>query len=187
MIDLGPIFEQSWALDGAGRHQWRPVAPLASARVAFDKPALSWSGRAYVDMNVGTEPLEAGFRRWDWSREECGDATRLFYDVEDKDGAHRSLALDYRADGTIMAVDAAPRLRLPRTGWRVGRTTRAEIGHPARIVRTLEDTPFYSRSMLHIDRDGGASAAIHESVDLARFSAGWVQALLPFKMPRRTW
>jgi carotenoid 1,2-hydratase len=65
----------------------------------------------------------------------------------------------------------------------VARATRADPGNPVRVARTLEDTPFYSRSLLEGGDDG--AQWIHESVDLDRFRSRWVQALLPFKMPRR--
>ena len=55
----------------------------------------------------------------------------------------------------------------------------------ARVLRTLEDTPFYSRSMIVSGNDINHGSAIHESVDLDRFASRWVQTLLPFKMPRR--
>lgn len=184
-IDLGPLFDDVHDLDLHGRHTWRPIAPCALAAVRFDKPALSWRGRAYVDMNAGTEPLEAGFRHWTWSREDVGGSTRIVYDVQPRDGALRGLALHYRQDGSIRHLDPDPPHELPRTGWRVSRSTRASAEKPARLLRTLEDTPFYSRSLLAFERDGETRSAINESVDLDRFAARWVQALLPFKMPRR--
>jgi len=184
-IDLGPLFNEVHGLDSQGRHTWRPIAPCALATVRFEKPALSWRGRAYVDMNAGTEPLEAGFRDWTWSREDTGASTRILYDVQQRDGARRGLALDYRPDGSIRHIDPDPPQELPRTGWRVSRSTRATAERPARLLRTLEDTPFYSRSVLGFERDGEMRSAINESVDLDRFAARWVQILLPFKMPRR--
>ncbi len=184
-VDLGAVFGDSHRLDAKGRHEWRPIAPLARATVRFEKPGLQWQGRAYVDLNTGSEPLEAGFRSWTWSREDAGASTRILYDVEQRDGQRRGLALDYCPDGSIRPIEAEPVQALARTGWRVARSTRAHADRPARILRTLEDTPFYSRSMLGFDRDGIERNAVHESVDLDRFASGWVQALLPFKMPRR--
>jgi carotenoid 1,2-hydratase len=32
---------------------------------------------------------------------------------------------------------------------------------------------------------GEAATAVHESLDLDRFASPWVQAMLPFRMPRR--
>lgn len=184
-VDLGPVFPQSHRLDEQGRHEWRPIAPLAQAMVSFERPGLNWRGRAYVDMNAGSEPLEAGFRSWTWSREDAGASTRILYDVEQRDGARRGLALEYHPDGSVRPMEAEAVQALPGTGWRVARSTRAHADRPARILRTLEDTPFYSRSMLGFDRDGTQHRAVHESVDLDRFASRWVQTLLPFKMPRR--
>ncbi len=184
-IDLGPVFQETHDLDAPGRHQWRPIAPLAEATVRFTRPGLAWQGRAYVDMNTGSEPLEAGFRSWTWSRESSDDATRILYDVKQRDGTERGLALAYGRDGSLTATGQDPVQGLPGTGWRVARTTRASAASPARVLRTLEDTPFYSRSLLAFDREGMTTHAVHESVDLDRFASRWVQMLLPFKMPRR--
>ena len=51
-------------------------------------------------------------------------------------------------------------------------------------MKTLEDTPFYARSLLDTHLLGQAAVAVHESLSLARFRSGWVQAMLPFRMPR---
>ncbi len=184
-IDLGPVFHASHRLDLQGRHHWQPIAPLAEASVSFDRPELHWKGRAYVDMNTGSEPLEAGFQSWTWSRQTNGASMRILYDVELRDGIQRGLALEYRKDGSILPLDPEPVQRLPGTGWRVARSTRAPAWAPARIVQTLEDTPFYSRSLLGFDGGGSEAKAVNESVDLDRFASRWVQMLLPFKMPRR--
>lgn len=185
-VDLGPRFDTAFEIDRQQRHFWQPLAPLATASVDFDNPGLSWKGRAYVDMNRGSEPLEKGFRRWSWSRAEAGEATTILYDAEPRLGDRRTLALGYHRDSSITMTEAAPRQPLPRTGWMVSRDTRAEPARPARILRTLEDTPFYSRSLIAQGQASSETRAVHESVDLDRFRSRWVQVLLPFKMPRRT-
>ncbi len=182
VIDLGRVFDQAHCIDSAGRHRWRPVAPCATVEVRFERPGIGWRGHGYVDMNEGSEGLEKGFTHWNWSRQERGDATRILYDTVGRDGAARSLALDYHRDGTVEVVRPDPMQVLPRTRWLVARSTRAPDDRPLKVVRTLEDTPFYSRSML-ANADGGGT--IHESVDLGRFASPIVQAMLPFKMPRR--
>jgi carotenoid 1,2-hydratase len=53
------------------------------------------------------------------------------------------------------------------------------------VRQTLEDAPFYSRSLLQTQLLGSPATAIHESLDLDRFASRWVQCLLPFRMPRR--
>jgi carotenoid 1,2-hydratase len=59
------------------------------------------------------------------------------------------------------------------------------VDRPARsyqgftVGKTLEDTPFYTRSHL---LDASGNSVMHESLDLGRFSSKWVQRLLPFRM-----
>ena len=50
---------------------------------------------------------------------------------------------------------------------------------------TLEDSPFYARSVVSASLLGERADAVHESLSLDRFRAGWVRLLLPFRMPRR--
>ena len=53
------------------------------------------------------------------------------------------------------------------------------------VRQTLEDTPFYSRSVIETGLFGEQVTAVHESLSLDRFQAPWVQAMLPFRIPRR--
>jgi carotenoid 1,2-hydratase len=56
------------------------------------------------------------------------------------------------------------------------------------VISTLEDTPFYARSVVRTRLLGEPVTAMHESLSLDRFSALWVQAMLPFRIPRgRGW
>ena len=96
-----------------------------------------------------------------------------------------SLALQFSADGTARHIDSPAAVELPASGWRVARSTRADHGHGASIVQTLEDAPFYSRSLLATHLLGQPATAVHESLSLDRFRSRWVQCLLPFRMPRR--
>jgi carotenoid 1,2-hydratase len=54
----------------------------------------------------------------------------------------------------------------------------------ARIRRSLEDTPFYARSLLDCRILGHRVEAVHETLDARRFALWWVQNLLPWRMPR---
>ena len=57
--------------------------------------------------------------------------------------------------------------------------------HPEPVVLdTLEDTPFYARSVIAAGLAGQRVTAMHESLSMDRFSTAWVQAMLPFRMPR---
>ncbi|XBQ16973.1 MAG: hypothetical protein ABL308_03630 [Oceanicaulis sp.] len=186
-VTIRPEIEQAktFVIDRAGRHVWRPVWPRAHVEVAFDAPDLRWSGRGYVDMNAGAEPLEEGFTFWNWSRGDTEDGAAILYDSVWKDGGRDPLALAIGADGTAKRFEPPAPAPLPTTGWRVGRETRSDGA--ARVVETLEDTPFYSRSLIETELAGGTRQCMHESLDLRRFASSWVKVLLPFRMPRAYW
>jgi carotenoid 1,2-hydratase len=108
----------------------------------------------------------------------------VLYNVVRRDGSAQSLALRVRPDGAVEEVEPPPPARLPRTRWRVERPTRADAGHAPRLVRTLQDAPFYARSVVATHLLGEPAVAVHESLDLDRFRTPWVQAMLPFRIPR---
>jgi carotenoid 1,2-hydratase len=172
------------ALDGDAHHYWCPIAPSARVEVQLDAPALRWSGEGYCDSNFGDEPLEARLQRWNWSRAAIDGGTAVLYDVRERNGGRTTLAHVFARDGSVSDFDAPPTVALPASGWRIARTTRSDDGQ-ARIVRTLEDTPFYARSVVGARVLGQSIAAVHESLDLDRFRSRIVQAMLPFKAPRR--
>ncbi len=174
-------------LDDRGRHAWRPIDPAAQVEVQFAEPGLSWSGSGYLDMNWGEEPLEAGFRFWDWSRLDLGGGeAAILYRTEPRHGAGRALALRFDADGTGRPFEPSDAGHLPPTRyWRIRRPVLAEGGGRVRLVRTFEDTPFYSRSEISADLFGKARRGVHESFDGDRLRRNLVRALLPVRMPRR--
>ena len=171
-------------LDAGGRHRWSPIAPLARIEVAMEQPALRWSGHAYLDSNAGDRPLEDDFVRWDWSRADLRDGAAVLYDVTRRDGSDLSLALLMERHGAVVPFAPPPPAALPPTGWRVRRGTRADTGFTPRVQRTLEDTPFYARSVLQTRLLGQDATAMHESLSLDRFRSPIVQMMLPFRMPR---
>ncbi len=172
-------------LGGTGRHSWHPLAPLSTVAVDFERPRLSWQGAGYLDMNFGEEPLEAGFRQWDWARLTEGQMTRVFYNAEDRSGAHHRIAVEFGAAGDVQEFEPPEVRNLPRTFWRMPRATRAS--GTVSVRDTLEDSPFYARSLLSIDAGGPPALAFHESLSLDRFRHPVVQMMLPFRMPRAFW
>jgi carotenoid 1,2-hydratase len=151
----------------------------------MQEPRISWTGPGYLDMNAGDRPLEQGFRSWDWSRTDLGGETAILYDTGGHDGAGLSIAVGIGPDGSVREIPAPPRVSLPATAiWRIERGTRCEPGLSASIERTLEDTPFYARSLVRTQLLGRPVIAMHESLSLTRFASPWVQLLLPFRMPR---
>ena len=145
-------------------------------------PDLSWSGIGYFDHNNGTAPLEEAFDEWTWSRVSLPDRTAVVFDTKPREGPPRTLALQYRSGSGAEPIDVPREVALPRTRWGLARNTRCD--DDARLVRTLVDAPFYSRSQLAIRQGGIRAPAIHESLSLRRFRSRWVRALLLFRMPR---
>jgi carotenoid 1,2-hydratase len=171
----------------AGAHWWHPIAPVATIEVALRDPALHWRGTAYVDANRGDAPLEQAFRRWDWSRAHRSDGGAVvLYDVERRDATRGATALAFEPAGTVVPFDAPPPAALQRSGWGIERGTRCDPGAVAKVQETLTDAPFYARSLVRTQLAGQPMLAMHESLSLDRFDTTWVQAMLPFRMPRRS-
>lgn len=168
------------ALDAAGRHRWYPLGPLARARVELSRPEIRFEAAAYHDANSGTEPLIAAFRRWRWYRTTTGDATTVFYEGERRDGSSFEIARVYARSGQ-RPLAPPPLWPLRPSRWALHRAMRA--AGTVRIVRDLEDTPFYARSLVRCGPGDGV-LAIHEHLELERLRARWVQTLLPFRMRR---
>lgn len=175
---------QVFNLDAHGRHRWWPLAPRARVEVDLDRPERRWSGTAYFDSNAGDEPLQQGFERWDWSRAKLGEGTAILYDVIRRDGERYSLALNFSRDNQAQAFTPPPAQTLPTAAiWRIRRGIQSET--QASVIKTLEDTPFYARSLVAAQLLGQPVTAVHESLSLDRFATTWVKLLLPFRMPRR--
>ncbi|NJO37977.1 MAG: carotenoid 1,2-hydratase [Rhizobiales bacterium] len=200
---------RTFDLDDEGRHRWSPIAPRCRLQVAMDRPSIHWRGNGYLDRNQGERPLEDDFSCWDWSRAQVNDDTVILYDITRRDGGQHAIGLRVDRQGRCLDIEPPPRSPLPPTIWRVPRSTQCGCkahlpgcarrlpwnegrgAHgtrtpcSARIVDTLEDTPFYSRSIIETHLLGQLTIAMHESLSLDRFRQRWVHLLLPFRMPRR--
>lgn len=180
------VFEGDFTLDAAGRHRWAPRAPRAEIEVDLDMPRVQWRGEAYLDTNRGSEPLETAFADWDWARATLPDGnTAVHYHVRCRDGSTRALNLSFGHDGARTLAPLA-RHTLRPSRWGIARPASGDPETPPQIVATLEDTPFYARTRLKARWAGEPVEAMHESLSLTRFARPWVQAMLPFRMPRRT-
>jgi carotenoid 1,2-hydratase len=180
------------ALDAAGLHRWKPLAPCARVHVSMQQPAQQWRGHAYLDTNVGARPLERDFVRWDWSRARLADGRCVvLYDAWRRDGSRLQLASLHDGSGSPARLEPSTLATHPlATGqWGVRRATLADVttaGQAApRVIRSLEDGPFYARSLISGRWLGEAATAVHESLSCDRFASPWVQVLLPVRMPRR--
>lgn len=174
-----------YQLDHNGQHFWRPICTHIDVDVAFDDPGLSWRGKGYLDMNYGAEPITKGFDYWDWSRVPMADgATHIRYVTDPATGAQRALNLSIDQAGNISNGAETTNIDLPSTKiWRVKRRAGSLLGQAPRITSTMEDTPFYSRSL--IEYDGITNGlGTHESLSCKRLKSPIVKAMLPFRMPR---
>ena len=168
----------------APAHHWHPHAPSAAVEVDLSRPDLSWRGHGYLDQNWGDEPIEDGFSRWDWLRTEGAESAVLYAGTR-RNGEPFALALGFPGDGSTRPLDIPPTQPLKRGFWGVGRSIPAETGAQPRILQTLEDSPFYMRSVVETRIEGQKVKAMHESLDLNRFRSPVVKLMLPFRMPRR--
>jgi carotenoid 1,2-hydratase len=175
------------ALDDQGKHRWGPIAPCARIEVDLVKPGLRWQGNAYLDSNEGDEPVTVPFKTWDWSRARLADgSTAVIYDVTQLNGARTLLAERFKPDGSWESFQAASkREALPSTLWRINRGVRSDTGTNSSVIETLEDTPFYARSLLQTQLLGEQVTAVHETIEPPRLKSRAVQMMLPFRMPRR--
>jgi carotenoid 1,2-hydratase len=190
-VQVRPDFinDRVFVLDGAQRHRWQPIAPCARIEVELEQPALRWSGHAYFDRNWGDEQIEDGFAYWDWSRaqvpNESGDQSVILYNMDRREGGQKSLALRFSRQG-VEEFEPPPDHVLPRTPiWKQRRHSQADAEHPPRINKTLEDTPFYARSVIDTHLLGQPLTAVHESLCLDRFRSPIVQRMLPYRMRRQ--
>lgn len=183
-VVVEPAFLNSrhFLLDAGGRHHWRPIAPDARISVELNRPRLRWQGDGYVDTNAGERALEDDFARWNWSRAARQSETLITYAVTQVDGQDRALALSFDESGAICERELPAESQLPGTLWQVDRPARSHASSV--LLRTLEDTPFYARSVLSARDDDEQFLMMHESLDLERFRSRWVRTLLPFRMPR---
>lgn len=178
------VVSTSYSLHPNLRHRWTPIAPSARVEVRFERPEMSWSGTGYFDTNDGDAALEDDFERWHWSRAHHPHGTTVLYDATCRDAESTLHGLHFDEAGTAASINVPPLAQLPSTGWRIARSTRCDFGRDTEVIETLEDTPFYARSLVSTVIDNQVMTAIHESLSLDRFRSRWVQAMLPFRMPR---
>lgn len=178
------VADQTFALDAAGRHRWRPIGPLSDVSAEFESPNLSWRGTGYFDTNDCDEPLEAAFRSWTWTRFDMGTHARIFYDVVERDGTTRDLSLDVR-DGLVTRRPPTPYGSVPTTRWGVTRAVPCDPGDQPTLVGTMESAPFYARSAIRSRIDGVEADGVHENLLLDRLVSPPVRLMVPFKMGRR--
>lgn len=184
-ISLPYLISEGFTLDANDRHFWSPACSHARIKVDFDRPDLSWRGHGYVDSNYGLEPVTDGFDYWDWSRTPLATGETLIRYVTDPIAAdQRTLHLRLSPQGDLRTADPTPDAHLgPTPIWRIARRAGSLNGQSPQLIRTLEDTPFYSRSLIDFG-SGTSGPTSHETLSCRRLRSPLVRALLPFRMPR---
>lgn len=170
-------------IDGRGEHLWWPLAPFGRVEVSLHEPAVRFSGSGYLDANAGLRPLEESFARWSWARVSSASDVAITYDVATRDMG--SIEHGYRVDRDgVHVLTGGDTAALGTTRFGLPRSIRAPLGTRARLVRTVEDGPFYARSLVECVDRGQVLRGVHEVVSLDRFASSWVQFLIPFRMRR---
>jgi carotenoid 1,2-hydratase len=83
----------------------------------------------------------------------------------------------------VQSVASPPAQSLPKTAWRIQRRMRST--QAVKVHEQLEDTPFYQRALLQFEYAGERLLAFHETLSVPRLVSPVVQAMLPWRMPRR--
>ena len=169
-------------IDARGQHRWWPVAPLARIEVDLPQPGVRFSGHGYHDANAGDVPLEWTFDSWTWSRARAPSGAILTYDLTCVGGEQRSLAFEVARDGSVEHLDLPWRAPLQRSLFGLPRRMRADVGHPPRIVRSLEDGPFYARALVETQLAGRRVIAVHEELAAHRLRRAWVRFCTSYRM-----
>ncbi len=177
--------DKPFVLDAHGRHRWGPIAPIARTEVEIRSPGnVKWKGLAYVDTNAGSEPLEDGFSSWNWCRTTTEKRMIVTYDSFRRNGSRHIIQHAFHANGQTEPVEPLVERDLNRTRWGMPRSMRVDPHTVPELVRTLEDTPFYSRSEVIGSYQGERSQGVHESLSLDRWKSRIVQFMLPYRMRR---
>ncbi len=172
------------AIDGRGEHLWWPVAPFGRVEVELRDPGVRFSGTAYLDSNAGDVPLEESFASWSWARMSSQEDVAITYDVITREQGAIQHGFHVNREG-VHALEARRSAKLGMTRFGLARSMRSPWGSRAKLVRTVEDGPFYARSIVQCHEAGRPPVrGVHEIVSLDRFASSWVQFLIPFRMRR---
>ena len=178
------LFNFGVNLEPEGRHRWGPIAPSARVEVQLQNPHQSWQGHAYLDSNEGDEPIDRPFKEWDWSRSLLANGdTAVLYDLHLKNGDNPVLAYRFDTQGGVTHFEPPSVHHLGRTKWALARRMRSDGA--VQVKQQLEDTPFYQRAVLQSSLLGENVESFHETLHTGRLVSPVVQAMLPWRMPRR--
>jgi carotenoid 1,2-hydratase len=116
-----------------------------------------------------------------------GGRTSVIYDVREKNAQENVLALTFNPNGTIDHFEPPPRQALPKTIWGIQGHMRNQSPEGLEVVQVLENTPFYTRSVLNSELLGEKVLSFHETLSVPKLTLTSTQFMLPWRMPRITW
>ena len=149
---------------------WRKLPTFDPARALFDRWAFYQALRGMLDVSRHQRKDDAF----------ASLLRRIIHDYLSLDD--RPAQRDFETD--TPETDAA---RLHARNLTLGAVAWIEVmvgGEPARVRQTLEDTPFYTRSMLDSQLFGQRVASVHETLSVPRLVARSTRLMLPWRMPR---
>ena len=178
------LFNFGVNLESDCKHTWGPIAPSARVEVQLQHPDQTWQGHGYLDSNEGDEPIDRPFKEWDWSRSRLANGdTAVLYDLQLKNGDNPVLAYRFDLQGGVHEFEPPPPVALNRTNWWLTRRMRSQ--GQVLVKQQLEDTPFYQRAVLQSHLLDEPVESFHETLHTGRLVSPVVQAMLPWRMPRR--
>jgi hypothetical protein len=182
---------------GVGPLAWAPVVLKGAGRVdlGWRGGSVRGEGRAYVDGNASSEPLETlGIDDWRWGRlafprqelvwfrlerERGLPGTSIVLTADDRGQAtlHRGATVDHR-DGSIglygLRRSSSLRLAAPSLG---------EVAIHFR--HRVDDGPFYQRYLVEArGADGATGLGVAERIAVPRLSAAWHRPLVEMRIQR---
>ena len=92
----------------------------------------------------------------------------------------RSFAVDASGLEERDADELTP-VPLPSTLFRLHPTVRLDAGG-LHSSKTMQDAPFYTRTLVSGQARGEQVTGVHEWLDLQRFANPWVQRMIPYRM-----
>jgi carotenoid 1,2-hydratase len=107
----------------------------------------------------------------------------VLYDLHLRSGENPVLAYRFDVHGEVHAFEPPTPVALKRTKWWLKRRMRTD--GTVRVKQQLEDTPFYQRAVLESILLGETVESFHETLHADRLVSPIVQAMLPWRMPRR--
>ncbi len=178
-------------------HEWTPLAVVAhgSAALACGERRWSLQGRAYLDRNLGQQPLHTlGISRWWWLRLALPEQELIAYHLVPTDTTRptRSLCLRIDADGSTEASEGAG---LTMSGWRPSllgpawprRITLTPPDSPPlaiRLAHLVDNGPFYQRFQIEAQVDGARVRGFAEQVIPDRIDQAWSRPLVEMAVHR---